>query len=237
MSDYDLILLSHHKCATNWLRSICKVLVDERIIAVDVVGGKKDGPENTLSDSARRVLLNVNANLRAGGDLLGDVSKNIHFVRDPRDAFVSNYFSWRYSHQKTNPILVDFRERAETMSVEDGMLYLIELFPMGKQLASWTDEMWGRVTQVRYESLLADFGPTFRRIFEPAGAPLTDEIIAMTHDATTFKKLSGRKDGSEDKSSHFRKGEPGDWQNYFTDKLSAAFFSKHGWLGERLGYW
>lgn len=236
-NDYDLIILSHHKCATNWLRGICKVLADENEITVDVVGGKKKGPENRADSQARHVLLNVNANRRAMDDLHEDPSRNIHFVRDPRDAFVSNYFSWRYSHETTNPVLADFRQRAETMSVEEGMLDLVELFAMGQQLQGWSDEMWQQVAQIRYEDLLADFDTTARAMFGPSGLDLSDDLLETLRARTSFTKMARRDDGTEDVTSHFRKGKAGDWQNHFTDRLSEAFFAKHGWLGERLGYW
>jgi Sulfotransferase domain len=234
---YDLVLLSHHKCATNWLRSICQNLQNEKIFIVDVVGGKKPEPKKIVGEGIKHILLNVNAGGGARSSLLGDSARNIHMVRDPRDAFVSNYFSWRYSHPTTNPALAKFRENVEEMSVEEGMLSLVANFVMGDQLASWTRSMWDGVTQVRYEDLLMDFPGSFRSLFGPIGAEFDSELISRIRERTTFARLSGREDGSEDQTSHFRKGQAGDWQNYFTDRLSDAFFARYGWMGSRLGYW
>ncbi len=53
----------------------------------------------------------------------------------------------------------------------------------------------------------------------------------------TFTRLSkGRKPGEVDEHSHYRKGVPGDWRNYFTDVHMKAFRERYGDLAERLGY-
>ena len=60
-----------------------------------------------------------------------------------------------------------------------------------------------------------------------------DAIIEMK----SFKKLSGgRKRGEEDASSHFRKGQPGDWANHFSDEHKAAFKERFNHVLVKLGY-
>lgn len=57
---YSLAILSHHKCATNWLRSICRELGKQDLIAVDIVGGQ-ESDSGSAAPSAAPVLLDVNA--------------------------------------------------------------------------------------------------------------------------------------------------------------------------------
>lgn len=60
-----------------------------------------------------------------------------------------------------------------------------------------------------------------------------DDIIQMK----SFKKLSGgRKRGEEDASSHFRKGQPGDWANHFTAEHKAEFKDRFNPVLVKLGY-
>lgn len=62
--------------------------------------------------------------------------------------------------------------------------------------------------------------------------------IPMTLEHFTFAKMSGsdRKPGDVDEMNHYRKGVPGDWRNYFTDRHVKAFRQRYGDLVERLGY-
>lgn len=52
-----------------------------------------------------------------------------------------------------------------------------------------------------------------------------------------FERLAGgRRKGQEDVRSHYRKGQPGDWQNHFDHDLRSAFKRAHPGLVARLGY-
>lgn len=232
---HDLAILSHHKCATNWLRGICSRLARAGLIEVEVTGGR-DGPAGGAAESRLRVRLDVNATAASTawfGERPGPV---VHFVRDPRDALVSNYWSWLKSHENNSAQILDFRARAETMGVEEGMLALIPDFPMGRQLSTWPEPLWAAARTVRYEDLLADFGPTLRSIFAPGGLAIPDRVAAEVQEATAFARITGRQSGQEDVSHHFRKGVAGDWRTYFTPRIAAAFEERWGWLGPRLGY-
>lgn len=234
--EYDLVILSHHKCATNWLRSICDEMAKKEIININVKGGRASKFEDRKLTHAKNVLLNVSSTRHAQGTLSKDKARNIHFVRDPRDALVSNYFSWRYSHKRNNETILDFRREAETLSIEDGMIRLLDHFPMGRQLSSWTDEMWNDTKLFRYEELLKDFDDNLVGIFSGADIHLSCKDLEELKAATSFKSLAGRDRGEEDKTKHFRKGIAGDWANYSTPRLSVAFHMKYDWLVKRLGY-
>ncbi len=53
----------------------------------------------------------------------------------------------------------------------------------------------------------------------------------------SFKRLAGgRTEGEENPSSHYRKGQPGDWRNHFTPEVTAAFKEKFPGLVSKLGY-
>lgn len=53
----------------------------------------------------------------------------------------------------------------------------------------------------------------------------------------SFTRLTrGRKKGEEDVTSHYRKGEAGDWRNHFSDEIESAFKNRYQDLLETLGY-
>ena len=233
---HELTILSHHKCATNWLRGICQHLVDEKIINVEIKGGRQSKVNADTIIAAKNVFLDVNATKHAASLMRPEKNRNIHFVRDPRDALVSNYFSWIYSHTNNDETILKFREAAPNMSVEDGMILLLDDFPMGKQLETWTDNMWDNTTIIKYENMLSNFDETFPMMFEAISLPLDEALVARIKEATSFQKMSGRPSGQEDKTKHFRKGKAGDSQEYFTERLNGAFMEKYNWIGDKLGY-
>ncbi|MBK8050880.1 MAG: sulfotransferase domain-containing protein [Anaerolineales bacterium] len=63
--------------------------------------------------------------------------------------------------------------------------------------------------------------------------PLLQRIIACN----AFEHhASGRQAGEEDVHHHYRKGVVGDWRNYFTPQVTAAFRARYGALLIQLGY-
>lgn len=238
MSDRaELVLLSHHKCATNWLRSICKVMDEQGLIRSRTVRGEDKSDMGKQSASAPLVLVNVNASRSTTKDIDFSAQPVAHFVRDPRDAFVSNYWSWLKSHSNNSENIVKFRERAIDMSVEEGLIELLDYFPMGKQLQSWTDDMWSNSFLVRYEDMLTDISAELRRVFSTAGIEIGEDQMSEIKERTSFTKMTkGRQPGEEDVSHHFRKGVSGDWVNYFSDHVQKNFEQRYGDLCVRLGY-
>jgi len=86
------------------------------------------------------------------------------------------------------------------------------------------------------------------RRFMPGSLPLfpvprrpVDSIPAATIgriiERFRFSKLAGgRQRGEENKQSHYRKGQPGDWKNHFTDEHVRAFKERYNDLLLKLGY-
>jgi hypothetical protein len=237
MSPYELVILSHHKCATNWIRNIARVMEQEGLVRATTISGKDKSRTDLKDCSAPTILLNVNAFRNSMKDIKLDQQPTVHFIRDPRDALVSNYWSWRGSHQINSDKILKFREAAQALSVEDGMLLLLNEFPMGRQLETWPAEYWNLVKQIRYENLLENFTETFRSIFAPAGIHVDVETLTRIEKKTSFETMTGRRLGEESVEHHYRKGVAGDWEKYFTPALTSAFQDRYGWLGSRLGYW
>lgn len=66
---------------------------------------------------------------------------------------------------------------------------------------------------------------------------LSERGLDAVLERKSFKRMAGgRAKGQEDRSSHYRKGKAGDWQNHFTPALAARFAEEYGTLLVRLGY-
>ncbi len=66
---------------------------------------------------------------------------------------------------------------------------------------------------------------------------LSEAVIALEILSKSFTRITqGRKTGEEDKRSHYRKGTPGDWRNYFTELNKKHFKDVHGDIVVALDY-
>ena len=144
-------------------------------------------------------------------------------IRDLRDVMVSGYFSLRYSHV-ADPNLARHRRVLESLDQENGMLYLIHAWAF---LSAAIQRSWlsAREPFFRFEDITQNPTENFRKILlehcaltiDPAAL---DEVLARHH----FSRYSGGRDkGNEDIHSHYRKGIPGDWRLYFSEKTKAEF--------------
>jgi hypothetical protein len=66
--------------------------------------------------------------------------------------------------------------------------------------------------------------------------PLARSEFARIVEAHRFKRLTGRRRGSEDVTAHERKGIAGDWRNHFDPALTDAFKARFGQTLIRTGY-
>ena len=233
----DLYYFGHHKCATHWMRKFLKPVARKLGSNYKVIGGKQ--PEDVPVDLHDRTLF-LFVNSRAKD--LRTVPKNVrgfHLIRDPRDAFVSNYFSRRYSHGIHNQTQVELREYLNENNLEDGLIRLLEDDDAFRQMDDWEPEAYPNVLEVKYEELLVDDFGTFSRIVEHLGIPIPEDRLRKIIAKCSFKKLSGgRTRGDEDEKNHYRKGVSGDWPNHMPPGSRAfeAFDERYGHLVDKFGY-
>lgn len=162
-------------------------------------------------------------------------------MRDPRDLVVSWYFSVRYSHALMGRV-PEHREVLNRLSVADGMLYSIEYlhdYGLFVALESWIDapKRDPNVLLLRFEDMTArDNLGVFEELLLHCDIHMPEKALSALLQNYSFERLAGRKRGKEDRTSHYRRGIPGDWKNYFNSMIMARFEEVTGDLAVRLGY-
>ncbi|XP_069811002.1 sulfotransferase 6B1-like isoform X2 [Dendropsophus ebraccatus] len=97
---------------------------------------------------------------------------------------------------------------------------------------------------ITFEEMKLDFLTTVRKISEFFRLPLSEEQIRLVAKNTSFNSMKEKSENTHGKlgDSFFRKGEIGDWKNYFSEdqsKVVDAMFEKYlagTKLGEMLNY-
>ena len=166
--------------------------------------------------------------------------RTFFIMRDPRDIVVSWYYSVKYSHVPMGQI-AEFRDKLNQMDICEGMKFAIEYldgFGIFEALGSWfQSETDSNVLLVKYEDLIGhNSKDTFSKIFSHCHIDLTDKKLDKLIKKYSFKSMSKRDPGQEDKESHLRKGISGDWKNSFSEDLKSFFKQKTGNLIKTTGY-
>lgn len=154
-------------------------------------------------------------------------------VRDPRDALVSQYFSYGKtggSHKlpkKGADALIKKMAQTDDLTIDE---YVIKQAPLLRgKLAAYRDTLNFDLGSVhRYEDVFFDKGSFLKTTFAHFGIPVEESVIEKVAD-----KFDIRPD-TEDQSKHIRKGTPGD----HIEKLKPETIVKlNGILGNVAGFY
>jgi hypothetical protein len=174
--------------------------------------------------------------------------KNVFVVfRDGRDVMVSFYFHSYFKNELFNHVLVDRMKKrlpfSDYNNVEKNLPKFIEYkftkkwpprFTWGQFVDNWIDR---DVANIKYEELLKEPDKAIRRTLEKViRKPINYELTANIAKKYTFKNLSKRNPGYENRSSFLRKGIAGDWKNYFNKEARELFDYYAGDQLIKLGY-
>jgi len=153
--------------------------------------------------------------------------KGIFIVRDPRDLIISRYFSAKYSH---NPYTVDIKEKRKVLdklSINDGISLTIQDFEKttAQYVFLWLKYYKDKNIKIlKYEDLVENSQNFFLNIIDHLELNVSVDLVKKIVQNNSFQSLTDRKRGTEDISSHLRKGVVGDWKNHFnSDHLSLIY--------------
>jgi hypothetical protein len=243
-----------HKTASQWIRGI---LEDNRIYRhcgleaynyEDKLPGGLDGrPINRRTFNQpfpeRTIVTPIYVTLPCFQSLpKPDRFRAFFVIRDPRDYLISMYYSMKLSHKPT-PRVMEVREHLKQLPEEEGLKVVIQrMVDCGQAdaLRSWQQERGGdeRLRLFRYVDLTGDDQfATWEQLCRHCDIRIPASQLHAVLKENAFSKLTkGRERGTEDITSHLRKGMPGDWKNHFTPALERRFREATGSLVEDLGY-
>lgn len=180
-----------------------------------------------------------------------------YVIRDGRDTMISMYFYLIRGLPAPGPdaepvlkvrrdISRYFRDLSTRENIRDNLPYFIEQQmrrPHGCR-ANWaehlrTSRQAGRtdVPFVKYEDLLADGPGTLASAVQTlTGEPADMDRCRQAVEKFAFKRQAGRDSGTEDRKEFLRKGQAGDWRNYFSREAAEVFDRYAGDVLIELGY-
>lgn len=158
-------------------------------------------------------------------------AKFIHITRDGRDVCVSGWF---HNLRKAGP---DFAKRFPDLNAYIQYTVKQHWIPYLQHAQRFGQQHPDRYHELRYEDLHEDPAGHTRRLLNFLGVDDSEPSTDACLKAGNFKTLTeGRTRGEEDKSSFFRKGVVGDWQNHFNESNLATYNEAAGDLPGQLGY-
>lgn len=227
------LVFGHHKCATNWLRRILRLVAKYDRHSLSVLQGQ---PEHVRGDLGE-IVLYVNA---SGSEqrLRMPAQKSVHVIRDPRDAVISQYWSWKISHKNNDERILAAREYLQGVGVVEGLSFMVDNLLMAEQLEDWDFSEFDcpESLVVTYERMSEDFPHTLRSFLSHLDLPRSVSCAQKIAKKTSFEALAGHARGVEDRNKHLRKGLPGEWKSVFTAELKRRFADRHQILLEQLRY-
>jgi hypothetical protein len=228
---YKVLVGTHHKTGSVWLRSIFQAICTEyslRFFAGEQAEATRDY-DVFFQDHSRFDL-----------DLVGSPIRGLHIIRDPRDVILSGCFYHQKSDEKwlhTPRTYLSGRTYHEAINGADTLQDKIsfEMENAGRhtieEIMKW-DYTVPSFCELKYEDLIRDTAlMVFHRAFSFLGFPgsALPGALAIAYSKSLFSN-------QVKPSDHIRSGEVGQWKQYFTRKHKERFLELFGDVLIRLGY-
>ena len=157
-------------------------------------------------------------------DGLLEKSKGVMCLRNPKDTIVSFYHHEKLvkGHGYTGDFPTYFG------LFMDNLLFYSSYFEYVKE--AWQRRHQPNVCLLFFEEMKKDLAPSIQKVAKFLGKDISDDMLGKLVDHLNFTKMKnnaavnredGVLNGFFNEGGHFmRKGEVGDWKNYFTDEMN-----------------
>ena len=179
-SDILCVYLGHHKCASSWITTVLREVCFRLAWRFRVVHRPEDWQRQgypSLEEYVRVERPRMLSYTNAEASNLEGLSpwRGVHVVRDPRDVWVSGYYSHLHSHPTEHwPELEAHRRQLQGLPTEEGLWLELEFSAwVFEQMATW-DYHQPHVLEMKMEALSANPEEEFRRVLGHLGVLNTD---------------------------------------------------------------
>lgn len=248
----NLIIGTHHKTGTVWMRDILKDIARgcgfHFVRYPRSLKNWEEAQRKAVSQKGALLRIDEKSHIRPVDRTSATV---MHLVRDPRDVLVSathyhqksteNFLMrpWgRKTHDKSYKDYIKALETFEDKARFEMSAYTSRVFA---DMQSWDPEI-GHSIEVKYEDLIQDKSLSlFRHVFDTAGFDTQETLTALeiVWDRSLFGGMADQarqKQVVREGTAHIRNGHSGQWINCFTYQLACEFRDLYQPLLEKLGY-
>ncbi|XP_069133461.1 sulfotransferase 1B1-like isoform X1 [Argopecten irradians] len=242
----DIMICTYPKSGTNWIYEILTMVIKgcaeyatknkgaSMLEAIDDFRVLENVPENST-----RI---INSHLPLD-DLpqkhIENGYKVVHVMRNPKDVAVSYYNYLASKKDRTTmevaldfpiswPMFIDHFGRGDDQ-VYGGWFNYVKTLEKAKETGKLSN-----ILTLHYEQLKRDPMPSLKALAEFLGVKASDELLEEINDKCSFEKMSTIGEEAKDntkikmmsitgKNFMFRKGQIGDWKNWFTVAQNEAF--------------
>ena len=166
----------------------------------------------------------------------------VYVMRDGRDALVSMYFHQQLNNAERSVSRAELGASA-TLKREITHFVRDQLRKPTASRLNWAAHVRTYLDNreaaalLRYEDLLTDGPATLGAAIRQLTREHPDDSrIQQAIEKFSFARQTGRASGIEDRASYLRKGQAGDWLNYFTLEAAEVFAAECGDTLIRAGY-
>jgi len=257
MLSSNLFVVGYPKSGNTWT---CKLLGN--ILSMPIREDNKTHSEFNLRNNLVALSFNpmvIKSHL-VPKDFLAEESPSpkyvIYISRDVRDVAISSFFYWMRFLEYNNGIeyrLVNKKMFSGYFTNRKMRHYLLDFASKSSKdfrfsdwsthHKLWLNDEWGsdvKLIQIRYEDLLIDTKGQLERIITQLDIDVNylGKTIDQVVSEESFKSLKRNYNATGDKlnSNFLRKGQSGDWKNYFDDELSYFFEERYGDCMNELNY-
>jgi hypothetical protein len=224
----DVVLASYPKSGSSWVRFILANLIAPESEA-DFLATQLLVPEISRNAMKHHAIdfekLPSPRIMRTHALRFPECPRAIYLLRDGRDVMVSFYFHHKKFHAFAGTFLDFLRSDVRTAEWDE-------------HVASWLFENPPRdgICVVRYEELLTDTFSGIKMMIEFSGLQSSDEQLRRAIERSTFDKMKaaeekkglGYTQTGDATIAFVRKGESGNWREYFGDAEKKIFKERYG---------
>ncbi|KAF8038018.1 hypothetical protein BT93_B0770 [Corymbia citriodora subsp. variegata] len=251
--DKDIILISHPKSGTTWLKALLFSVVNRSRFDISNTPLLTSNPHEVIPFIEHKPWLDLDGlaeprllathipYLSLPESIKWSNCQIIYIYRNPLDTVVSSWYFLVEATRLMDKPVWSLEEHFETFCQGE-----ILFGPFWEQMLGYWKESLERPSKVlflKYEDLKEDIGGQLKKLAEFVGLPFTEEEeeggvieeIAKMCSLKTLKDLEVNRSGklfgrTIEKRSLFRKGEVGDWANHLTpvmvDRLNSIMQEK-----------